>query len=238
MKKRPLIGVCPAWNAADKEIKLLASYTDALVLNGALPVLPPIGSCLEDVLDDFLDRCDGLMVTGGEDVDPAFYGAERHPACGPTVPERDAFDKLLVARALEKNMPILGICRGIQLMNTVMGGTLYQDIPSEWDTEICHRMERPFTRVEHNVTVLPGTPLFELVKKDSIGVNSIHHQCIKDLAPGCEVMAKTTDGIIEAIWHPGYRYVRAVQWHPERLLEVTPESNPIFRDFVAACISA
>ena len=84
-------------------------------------------------------------------------------------------------------------------------------------------MERPFDRVAHTVQVLPGTPLAELVKADSIEVNSIHHQCIKELAPGCEVMAKAPDGIIEAIWHPGYRYIRAVQWHPERLLNVTPE---------------
>jgi putative glutamine amidotransferase len=176
-----------------------------------------------------------LLVTGGEDIDPAFYGAEQHPACGPTVPERDQFDKLLFTRALEMNMPVLGICRGIQLINTALGGTLYQDIPSEWDTEIGHRMERPFTRAAHTVNVLPGTPLFELVKKESIEVNSIHHQCIKDLAPGCEVMAKAPDGIIEAIWHPHYRYLRAVQWHPERLLDVTPESNAIFRDFTTAC---
>ena len=235
MKKRPVIGVCPAWNAADRQILLLASYADALILNGALPILPPIGDCLEEVLDDFLARCDGLLVTGGEDLEPAFYGAERHPACGPTVPERDQFDKLLFTRALEMDMPVLGICRGIQLINTVLGGTLYQDIPCEWDTDICHRMERPFDRVAHTVQVLPGTPLAELVKADSIEVNSIHHQCIKELAPGCEVMAKAPDGIIEAIWHPGYRYIRAVQWHPERLLNVTPESNAIFRDFVQAC---
>ena len=98
MKKRPVIGVCPAWNAADRQILLLASYADALILNGALPILPPIGDCLEEVLDDFLARCDGLLVTGGEDLEPAFYGAERHPACGPTVPERDQFDKLLFTR--------------------------------------------------------------------------------------------------------------------------------------------
>ena len=237
MKKRPVIGVCPAWNAAEKQIFLLASYADALILNGALPILPPIGENLEDVLEDFLACCDGLLVTGGEDLDPAFYGAERHPACGPTVPERDQFDKLLFTRALERDMPVLGICRGIQLINTVLGGTLYQDIPCEWDTDICHRMERPHNRAAHTVNVLPGTPLADLVKKDTLEVNSIHHQCIKDLAPGCEVMAKAPDGVIEAIWHPQYRYVRAVQWHPERLLEVTPESNAIFREFTAVCAS-
>lgn len=234
MNKRPLIAVSPSWDAGERRIQLLESYMDALVRNGALPVLPPFGD-FPEVLDDFIDRCDGLMVTGGEDIDPAFYGAETHPACGPTVPERDPLDKHLYLRALERNKPVLGICRGIQLMNVALGGTLYQDIPSEWETTINHRMDRPFTRTEHAVDVLPGTPLAELVKKDTLLVNSIHHQCIKDLGSGYEVMAKAPDGIIEAVWHPGYRYVRAVQWHPERLLDVTPESDLIFQDFINAC---
>lgn len=234
MGRRPLIGVSPSWHAGDKLIQLIPTYMEALIRGGALPVLPPFGDYPE-LLDDFIERCDGIMMTGGEDLDPAFYGAERHEACGPTVPERDAFDRYFYLRALEMNKPVLGICRGLQLMNCASGGSLYQDIPSELTTDIAHRMERPFTRTVHAAEIVKGSPLHALLKEDRIQVNSIHHQCVRDLAPGFEVMATAPDGVVEAIWHPGYKFVCAVQWHPERLLDVTPESVMLFREFTEVC---
>lgn len=234
MKRRPLIGVSPDWDVQENLIRLIPSYMEALIRGGALPVLPPFGEYPE-LLDDFIARCDGIMMTGGIDIEPSFYGAERHEACGVTVPARDAFDKYFYLRALEMNKPVLGICRGLQLMNCASGGTLYQDIPSELPSEVTHRMERPFTRTVHSAELVNGSPLHTLLKTDRIPVNSIHHQCVKDLAPGFEVMATAPDGVVEAIWHPGFKYVRAVQWHPERLLDVTPESLMIFREFAEIC---
>lgn len=234
MTKRPLIGVTPDWNPETQLIQLIPTYMEALIRGGALPVLPPFGEYPE-LLDEFVERCDGIMVTGGVDIDPAFYGAARHPACGPTVPERDALERHIYLRALELNKPVFGICRGMQLINTAGGGTLYQDIPSDLSTDISHRMEKPFTRTIHSVTVRKDSPLYDLLQKEVLEINSIHHQCVKEVAPGFEVMAQAPDGVIEGIWHPGYRYLRAVQWHPERLLDVTPESEAIFREFADVC---
>ena len=132
-------------------------------------------------------------------------------------------------------MPILGICRGIQILNVHFGGTLYQDIPAQYDTPVNHSMEKPYHRTCHDCAVLPGTPLQTLLGVDRIQVNSHHHQAVKDLAPGFQVMGRCSDGIVEAMWKPDARFLWAVQWHPEKIWDMEESSAKLFEAFITAC---
>ena len=141
---------------------------------------------------------------------------------------------LLLRLALEKDKPVLGICRGIQFLNAALGGTLYQDLPAERPSEVVHHQEPPYDQPSHPVALLPGTPLEKLMGAGALPVNSCHHQGLKDLAPGLSPMATAEDGLVEAVWMPDARFVWAVQWHPEFAFR-TEASRRIFGAFVAAC---
>ena len=174
--------------------------------------------------------CDGLLLPGGGDMDPAFYGQERIPACGEPNLLRDAAEPKLLQAFLAADRPVLGICRGIQVMNAVLGGTLYQDI-------------KPFEHVPHNdhwakvhtVTVRRGTLLSRLLRQDTVLVNSQHHQAADRTAPGLEVAALSEDGIVEALEKPDARFCLGVQWHPEWLSDADPAQQGLFDAFVEAC---
>ena len=130
---------------------------------------------------------------------------------------------------------MLGICRGIQMMNVYFGGTLYQDIPSQYTTEVTHSMAPPDHRTCHDCIVEPGSPLATLTGKEAFGVNSHHHQAVKDVAPGFAVMGRCEDGIIEAIWNPNEKFLWGVQWHPEKIWDIETSSAQIFQAFIDAC---
>ena len=174
--------------------------------------------------------CDGLLLPGGGDMDPAFYGQERIPACGEPNLLRDAAEPKLLRAFLAADKPVLGICRGIQVMNAVLGGTLYLDI-------------KPFEHVPHNdhwakvhiVTVRRGTLLSRLLRQDTVLVNSQHHQAADRTAPGLEVAALSEDGIVEALEKPDARFCLGVQWHPEWLSDADPAQQGLFDAFVEAC---
>ena len=183
----------------------------------------------EQAVQDAL-TCDGLLLPGGGDMDPKFYGQARIPACGEPNLLRDAAEPLLLRAFLAADKPVLGICRGIQVMNVVLGGTLYQDI-------------KPFEHVPHNdhwakvhtVTVRRGTLLSRLLGQDTVLVNSQHHQAVDRVAPGFTLAALSEDGIVEAIEKPDARFCLGVQWHPEWLSDADPAMQGLFDAFVNSC---
>ena len=183
----------------------------------------------EQAVQDAL-TCDGLLLPGGGDMDPKFYGQERIPACGEPNLLRDAAEPLLLRAFLAADKPVLGICRGIQVMNAALGGDLYQDI-------------KPFEHLPHNdhwakvhtVTVRRGTLLSRILGQDTVLVNSQHHQAVDRVAPGFTLAALSEDGIVEAIEKPDAGFCLGVQWHPEWLSDADPAMQSLFDAFVNAC---
>ena len=218
--KRPLIGIVPLVDAQRESYWMLPGYMRGVEQAGGLPIMLPLTDD-DAALRQLADTCDGFLLTGGQDVSPALYGAAPAPACGETCPARDAMETKLLALALEQDKPVLGICRGIQFLNIYLGGTLYQDLP--YDAPV------------HSVTLVPARPLYQLLGKCELAVNSLHHQAIKTLAPGLAAMAVSEDGLTEAVCLPDKRFVWAVQWHPEFSFRVNEDSRKIFKAFVGAC---
>lgn len=175
------------------------------------------------------------MLTGGHDIDPMLYGEEPSPQCGPICRERDAMETITARSAMERDLPILGICRGIQFLNVFLGGSLYQDLPAQHPSETEHHQRPPYDVPAHRVSLSEGGSLFQLLQKASIPVNSYHHQAIKRLGSGLRVMAVSEDGIPEAVELPEKRFVWAVQWHPEFSYPTDESSKRIFREFVRKC---
>jgi putative glutamine amidotransferase len=182
-----------------------------------------------------LEGVDGLLLTGGDDVAPALYGEAAHPAYDVSEPGRDAFEIDLIRRALAADLPVLAICRGLQVLNVALGGTLIQHIPSEPGPLLQHDAEGPPTTLAHTVAVTPGSCLATLVGPDDTrAVNSRHHQSIRALGRGLVVTGVSPDGVIEAAEVPAARFCVGVQWHPENF-HATGEFDPLFAGFVDAC---
>lgn len=159
--------------------------------------------------------CDGILLTGGQDIQPELYGAEPLPCCGECSPERDTMELQLLELAFQQDLPVLGICRGLQLLNVCFGGTLYQDLPEQVSSSISHHQTPPYDQPVHTVSVLPETPLAALLEQETLAVNSYHHQGILKLAEALQPMAVAPDGLIESVWLPEKAFVWGVQWHPE-----------------------
>ena len=232
--KQPLIGLVPLVDAARESYWMLPGYMQGVAQAGGVPVMLPLTD--EDAaLRKLADACDGFLLTGGQDVSPALYGAAPSPQCGVTCPARDAMETKLLALALAADKPVLGICRGLQFLNVHLGGTLYQDLPTEHPSPANHHQTRPYDAPVHTVTLTPGSPLQTLLGKDTLGVNSLHHQAIKALASGLQAMAVSEDGLTEAICLPGKKFVWATQWHPELSFRVNEDSRKIFKAFIESC---
>ncbi len=231
--QKPVIGVTPLFDRARDSYWMLPGYFQALEQAGAVPVMLPLTNDAA-ALSRAVEALDGFLMTGGPDVDPAYYGAEEIPSVNEICPERDAMEMTLLRLLWETDKPVFGICRGLQMMNVQRGGTLIQDIPTEHPSDVEHRMKAPYDRAVHTVTVLKDSPLYRLFGTDSAGVNSSHHQAIKVLAPGLLPMAVAPDGLIEAICAPEKRFYWAVQWHPERLWIKDESSRRLFAAFVNA----
>lgn len=229
----PLIGVTPLYDRARDSYWMLPGYFQALEQAGAVPVMLPL-SIDETALSRIAETFDGFLFTGGPDAAPALYGEEQRPACGEICPERDALETALLKLLWDADKPVFGICRGLQMMHIQRGGTLYQDLPSEHPSDVIHRMEAPYDRTVHTVTIRKDSPLFAWFGTETIGVNSSHHQAIKDPAPGLEPAAFSPDGLTEAFYAPEKRFYCAVQWHPERLWVWDDYSRRLFAAFVAA----
>lgn len=237
---KPIIAVTPRYDSEGKTCWQRENYLSCLGAAGAIPV---ILSCCDGTygsqpdFEAIVNRFDGFLFSGGADIHPGLYGEELLDCCGEIDPERDSFELPLMREALRQNKPVLGICRGQQLLNIALGGSLHQDFPSQLSpgVKLNHSQEEPYAAHVHQVNVIKGTPLHKLVQLDQLSVNSMHHQAVKKLADGLHSMAVADDGIIEAVYHTEKRFVVGVQWHPEYLGMHTPESEKIFVAFVDAC---
>ncbi len=230
---RPVVAVCSLWDRERSRVWMLPAYLQWLERAGAAPVvLTPTEE--PAVLEAYATQFDGFLFPGGEDIAPDCYGAARIDACGPDSPERDRHELALLRLCVEHDRPVFGICRGLQALNTVLGGTLYQDMPSERPTGVAHRMERPYDRGVHPVEVHGGTQLAAVIGAGEHSVNSLHHQAVRDLAPALTWTATSGDGFCEGVELPGRRFCMAVQWHPEYMPE-EKDSQLLAAAFVAAC---
>lgn len=213
---------------------LADDYIRSVRAVGGVPVILPTDETFDRALP-LVQALDGIVLSGGNDVTPALYNERIGQLCGPLDPERDRFELALARYALEKDLPLLGICRGIQIMNVALGGTLYQDLSSagyELHTILTNTRNVP----THGVAVVDGTPLKDIFGETSVAVNSFHHQGVRDIPSGLKPAARSEDNLTEAVYVPGKRFALAVQWHPEMMYD-SPQQAKIFSAFVDACRS-
>lgn len=240
---KPLIGLtAERWSSGylplpDHDVHgVLRTYIEALLGAGALPVIVPLGLSEAD-RRALVARLDGLLLPGGGDVDPAEYGDTPHPKLADDVdPLRDAIEIGLARDAVATGLPLLAVCRGIQVLNVALGGTLIQDIPSEVSGAIRHSFrlsEAPREHLAHPVQIAEGSRLAEALGAPIVRVNSRHHQAIRAVAAGLEIVGRAPDGVIEGVELPGHPYLLGVQWHPENL-QALPEMKRLFVSFVDA----
>ncbi|MBR5767844.1 MAG: gamma-glutamyl-gamma-aminobutyrate hydrolase family protein [Clostridia bacterium] len=228
--KKPVVGVMPLWDDEKDSLWMLPGYLDGLSRAGAIPFIFPFLTDGAEIAR-LAGFCDGFLFTGGHDVSPELYREKPLDGLISSCEKRDRMEAVVLKLALESDKPALGICRGIQFINAALGGTLYQDLPLQHPSEINHHGSAPYDRPVHDVAIASGSPLRTLLGRDVLPVNSFHHQAIKDLAPGLEVMATAPDGITEAVFMPGRRFLWAVQWHPEFSYKTDENSRKIFAAF-------
>lgn len=220
------IGIGANWDTQRKRLNMPNDYITAVIRAGGLPLLFPLTDN-EAVWKAMIDKVDGVIFPGGEDIHPREFGEEIIPQCDEIVPERDAQELYTYRYLLTTGKPFLAVCRGIQLMNVAQGGTLYQDMPTQKPTSINHSQNETPTDA-HKVSIIPGTLLHSLIGSDTSPVNSRHHQNIKDLGKGLKVAAMSEDGFIEAVeFEDGYPAI-GLQWHPENLAKHDPAMQRLF----------
>lgn len=230
----PRIGVTPKIEE-NGHFSVRPEYVRAAEKAGGIPMLlPPSGG---DRIAALLEAIDGLLLTGGDDVDPALYGATPHPKSRWTR-ERDDFEIALVRRSVDRDRPVLAICRGHQVLNVALGGTLVQDIPDEMPRALTHRIDNaPRWQTAHAIHVVPGTRLHAILGRDTLDVNSLHHQAVRGVGRGLTVSARSPDGLVEGLEMADRRFVVSVQWHPEAMWNREPDHQELFRALVAAALS-
>jgi putative glutamine amidotransferase len=233
---KPLIGVVPLWDAEKNSLWMLPGYMDGIERAGGLPLMLPL-TMDKAALEQICRVLDGLLFTGGQDVSPALYGEEKENFCGEICAERDIMEAMLFSLFVtEFDKPAFGICRGIQFFNALLGGTLYQDLDTQYksDPQLCHHQKPPYDQSSHMVNIIPGSPLHALLEADKIAVNSCHHQGVKELSKELVCMADAEDGLVEAVYLPDKKFAWAVQWHPEYSLN-DQNSQKLFLTFINAC---
>jgi putative glutamine amidotransferase len=241
---KPLLGlVCEYWTHPKyPQSRLqgqLITYIDALQAAGGIPVLIPETLSNDDV-QQLYAQLSGLVLPGGGDVDPTVYGETQHPATDAIDPERDRVELYLTRQALADQKPFFGICRGVQVMNVALGGTLYQDLPTEFPKALTHYYRAPeFERdhLGHSVQVEEESLLARCLGTPLVEVNSRHHQAARVVAPGLQVVARAPDGVIEALELPSHPFALGVQWHPENL-QAQASMRGLFEQFVRAAAGA
>lgn len=228
------IGLIPLYDDEKNSFWMLPGYMEVVERCGALPIMLPLTTD-EDELNMCFQICDGFLFTGGHDVNPATYKIERSEKCGISCDKRDYMETFLLKKAIQEDKPVLGICRGIQIMNVVLGGSLYQDLETEYAKGTNHQMLPPYDRVVHKVTIYEDTQLANIIGAGEYGVNSYHHQAIKELAECVQPMAISEDGLIEAIGMTNNKFIIGVQWHPELAFQKDEKSMELVQAFVDSC---
>lgn len=231
--KKAKIGIAPLVDFEKESYWMLPGYMDSLAEFGAMPLMLPLTNNKE-LIEEIADEFDAFLFTGGHDVSPEMYGEEKSDKCGECCKSRDNMEKQLLMEILERDKPVLGICRGIQLINAVLGGTLYQDLPVQKPSNVNHHQFPPYDIPVHRVNIVKNTLLYNIIKKEELLVNSYHHQAVKTLSPLLMPMAYSSDGLIEAAAVKNKRFVLAVQWHPEFAYKTDENSRNIFKGFVNA----
>ncbi len=241
MAMRPLIGCTTYHKIADQDppigvYGLMPPYVHAVEAAGGLPVLIPLGLDDESLANIF-QRLDGVLIPGGGDVDPSRYrGDVNHPTLRDINPDRDRVEIALVQKAVAAQKPLLAICRGCQVFNVALGGTLWEDVASQVGESIVHDyyMKNARTFLAHEVTITSDSQLADALQTITIPVNSLHHQGVRDVAPELTVTGRAPDNFVEALEIPGHPFALGVQWHPENLLEVVPPMRGLFQGLVRA----
>lgn len=234
---RPMIGITPGENKEKDALVARKGYMEAIVACGGLPLLLPLEAGEDESLwADIAGQLDGFLFSGGGDVDPRLYGEHTMTYCGQIDPKRDVMELALMAHVAAAKKPVLAVCRGVQVMNVALGGTLYQDIPAQHQGEmpLAHWQKMPYNYPAHEASVQEGTLLRRLMEKDTIEVNSMHHQGIKDVAPGLVASAFAPCGLAEALEMPGHPFFLGLQWHPEHMWRKDAGQRRIFEAFIAA----
>lgn len=248
MDKRPVIGITPGFIRDRNKRALNQGYTNGVINTGGLAVMLPM--CAEEsVIDSLLETVSGILFSGGADIDARYFREENRKCGGEIIPERDSFELLLAEKALKRKMPVLGICRGLQLINTALGGTLHQDITASRlgfsedrqsnsgafpHETLKHWQEAPEWYPIHDVRITAGSRLHHIYGSETLGVNSFHHQAVKDTGSGLSVSARSSDGIIEAVEGTDGSFIVAVQWHPELMWQENRNHLKLFQALMEA----
>lgn len=213
---KPVIGISCSHPEDYSSVRM--TYTESVIKAGGIPIIIPLTQD-EQTLDDIISLIDGLILTGGGDIHPGYYNEAPTEQLGEVNHARDRYDLALIRLAVARNLPTLGICRGEQLINVAFGGTLYQDLPTQYgDTSINHRQEEPSGISTHTVYLQPGSMVADVTGCTELPTNSHHHQAVERIAPGFRVTARTSDGVVEAIESCEARPIWGVQFHPEGLV--------------------
>jgi putative glutamine amidotransferase len=237
MKGQPLVALSSAFapeagRHQQPQVQLYSAYITSLDQLGlAAVLLTPFHTAR--TLRALIEHADGLVLSGGGDIDPERYGQEPGPMLDWVDPMRDEMEMTALGLAVQREIPVLGICRGCQVLNVYFGGTLYQDIESERPTPVEHQQAGPWGARSHDVAVAPSSRLHDIVECDTIHINSFHHQAIRDVAPTLKATGVADDGIIEAVESDDHPWLVGVQWHPERGEATTPDTDPDRRLFAA-----
>jgi putative glutamine amidotransferase len=239
---RPIIG-CTTYHKVAAQANpidiygLMPSYIEAVKAAGGIPLLIPLGLSDED-LQTVFERIDGVLLPGGGDIEPEYYNGRAHIKMWGIDGERDRTEFFMVRTAVEQQKPILAICRGIQVLNVALGGTLWEDIPTLVPHAIVHDNlpGQPRSHLSHTVDIQPGSLLARQLNQTTTWVNSLHHQAVRDLAPGLVATACSPDGLIEAAEAPNHPYALGVQWHPENLIHDDPNMLSLFKGLVEAAV--
>lgn len=244
-QRKPVIGITPSpmedsqSHGTFNRYATATTYTEAVEAAGGVPlIIPPQTGNIAEILS----VVDGLLLSGGGDIDPALYGDDtRHEKTYGIHAGRDDLELALAREAVARDIPLLCICRGIQVLNVAMGGTLIQDVPDQYSTEIEHAQQNAGIRKEdpgHTVAVTPGSLLERTYEAATIEVNSFHHQALKDVAPGLSIDAVAPDEIVESVSAASNRWILGVQWHPEMMFREHPEHLKPFQALVEQAASS
>ncbi|MDV3427177.1 MAG: gamma-glutamyl-gamma-aminobutyrate hydrolase family protein [Bacillota bacterium] len=232
---KPKIGITPLFDEDKNSIWMLPEYMEGIIMADGLPFIIPFTKNEEDI-SRIAEEFDGFLFTGGQDIDPEIYGEEKLPFCGRIHSGRDNLELRLLEKIVQKDKPLLGICRGLQLLNAVLGGTLYQDLNIQRkEKTLLHHQNHPYNQPVHKVKINENSKLGDIFNEKEIKVNSLHHQAVKKLADKLKTAAISEDGIIEAAYMPDKKFITGVQWHPEFLYLQDELSRRLFKKFINNC---